>query len=159
MNDGWTDIIRNLLVRDAVGRTKRTCLPKASMEKIETADFDEDGAGPAPGWNPVVKDPATAEALKPYYRQFCKRPCFHMTSTWRRSIDDNVTLVDTHGVRVSSVSPRRAWSIAGKEYEIDCLIYATGFESRDRLTRRRSRLRHRGARRAQTLSRTGGPTA
>ena len=25
----------------------------------------------------IVKDPATAEALKPWYRQFCKRPCFH----------------------------------------------------------------------------------
>ena len=25
----------------------------------------------------IVDDPATAEALKPYYRQFCKRPCFH----------------------------------------------------------------------------------
>jgi len=25
----------------------------------------------------VVEDPETAEALKPYYRMFCKRPCFH----------------------------------------------------------------------------------
>ena len=25
----------------------------------------------------VVQDPETAEALKPWYRLFCKRPCFH----------------------------------------------------------------------------------
>jgi len=25
----------------------------------------------------IVKDPNVAESLKPYYRQFCKRPCFH----------------------------------------------------------------------------------
>ena len=25
----------------------------------------------------IVEDQETAEALKPYYRQFCKRPCFH----------------------------------------------------------------------------------
>ena len=44
----------------------------------------------------IVKDPATAEALKPWYRQFCKRPCFHdeYLPTFNRP---NVTLVDTDG--------------------------------------------------------------
>ena len=46
----------------------------------------------------IVKDPATAEALKPYYRQFCKRPCFHdeYLDSYNR---DNVTLVDTRRPR------------------------------------------------------------
>jgi len=41
-----------------------------------------------------VIDPATAEALKPWYGYFCKRPCFHdeYLQTFNR---DNVTLVDT----------------------------------------------------------------
>ena len=44
----------------------------------------------------VIGDQATAEALKPYYRQFCKRPCFHddYLDTFNRP---NVTLVDTSG--------------------------------------------------------------
>ena len=25
----------------------------------------------------MLQDAETAEALKPYYQQFCKRPCFH----------------------------------------------------------------------------------
>ena len=44
----------------------------------------------------IVEDPETAEALKPYYRQFCKRPCFHdeYLPTFNRS---NVVLVNTDG--------------------------------------------------------------
>ncbi len=44
----------------------------------------------------IVNDPNTAEALKPYYRQFCKRPCFHdeYLDTFNRP---NVTLVNTDG--------------------------------------------------------------
>ena len=44
----------------------------------------------------VKRSEATAEALKPWYRQFCKRPCFHdeYLETFNRP---NVTLVDTDG--------------------------------------------------------------
>lgn len=44
----------------------------------------------------LVDDPETAESLKPYYQQFCKRPCFHddYLGTFNRA---NVTLVDTDG--------------------------------------------------------------
>ena len=49
-----------------------------------------------------MEDKATAEALKPYYRQFCKRPCFHneYLPTFNH---DNVTLVDTQGRGVECV--------------------------------------------------------
>jgi cyclohexanone monooxygenase len=74
----------------------------------------------------IVEDPATAEALKPYYRQFCKRPCFHddYLGTFNRP---NVTLVDTHGAGVERVTERGV-VVDGTEYDLDCLIYATGFE-------------------------------
>ena len=51
----------------------------------------------------IVHDPATAEALKPYYRQFCKRPCFHdeYLDTFNRP---NVTLVDTQGKGVERIT-------------------------------------------------------
>jgi len=74
----------------------------------------------------IVRDPRTAAALKPYYRQFCKRPCFHdeYLDTFNRP---NVTLVDTNGQGVERVTPKGV-VVAGVEYELDCLIYATGFE-------------------------------
>jgi cation diffusion facilitator CzcD-associated flavoprotein CzcO len=74
----------------------------------------------------IVQDPETAEALKPYYRQFCKRPCFHDSylETFNR---DNVTLVDTRGAGVERITEKGVVA-GGEEYELDCLIYATGFE-------------------------------
>jgi cyclohexanone monooxygenase len=73
-----------------------------------------------------VKDPETAEALKPYYRQFCKRPCFHneYLETFNHP---NVSLVDTHGKGVERVT-KKGVVVDGHEYELDCLIYASGFE-------------------------------
>ena len=49
----------------------------------------------------IVDGPATAEALKPWYRQFCKRPCFHdeYLQAFNRP---NVTLVDTDGQGVDA---------------------------------------------------------
>src|SRR4029077_6093917 len=71
-------------------------------------------------------DSTTAGALKPYYRQFCKRPCFHdeYLETFNRP---NVTLVDTNGQGVERITPRGV-VVGGREYALDCLIYATGFE-------------------------------
>lgn len=74
----------------------------------------------------VVKDPATAEALKPWFNVMCKRPCFHdeYLDTFNRP---NVTLVDTDGRGVERISENMVWA-GGKAYEIDCLIYASGFD-------------------------------
>jgi cation diffusion facilitator CzcD-associated flavoprotein CzcO len=82
----------------------------------------------------IVGDPVTAESLKPYYRQFCKRPCFHdeYLQTFNRP---NVTLVDTNGKGVEAVTPRGIVA-NGVEYEVDCIIYATGFEVGTEYTRR-----------------------
>jgi cyclohexanone monooxygenase len=82
----------------------------------------------------VVKDEATAESLKPYYRQFCKRPCFHdeYLDAFNRP---NVTLVDTEGKGVDRITEHAVWA-NGREYEVDCLIYATGFEVGTDYTRR-----------------------
>jgi cyclohexanone monooxygenase len=122
--DGWTDIIRKLLmmVQDDASRAR-------SMEELtrtmELADFQKMEQIRA-RVDAIVDDPATAEALKPYYRQFCKRPCFHdeYLDTFNRP---NVTLVDTGGRGVDRVTERGV--VAGdSEYELDCLVYATGFE-------------------------------
>src|SRR5690606_4943716 len=77
---------------------------------------------------------ATANALKPWYRQFCKRPCFHdeYLQTFNRP---NVTLVDTRGKGVERITERGV-VVDGREYEVDCLIYASGFEVGTAYTRR-----------------------
>ena len=82
----------------------------------------------------LVDDPETAEALKPYYRQFCKRPCFHdeYLDTFNRP---NVMLVDTKGKGVERITEKGV-VVDGVEYEVDCLIYATGFEVGTDYTRR-----------------------
>ena len=74
----------------------------------------------------IVTDPATAEALKPWYGYFCKRPCFHdeYLQTFNR---DNVTLVDTRGLGVERITGRGV-VVDGTKHEFDCLIFATGFE-------------------------------
>ena len=82
----------------------------------------------------IVKDPATAAALKPWYRQFCKRPCFHdeYLETFNRP---SVTLVDTQGNGVERLT-ETAVVANGREYPVDCLIFATGFEVGTSYTRR-----------------------
>jgi cation diffusion facilitator CzcD-associated flavoprotein CzcO len=74
----------------------------------------------------IVTDPATAEALKPWYGYFCKRPCFHdeYLQTFNR---DNVTLVDTRGLGVERITVDGV-VVDGTKHSIDCLIFATGFE-------------------------------
>jgi cyclohexanone monooxygenase len=124
VNDGWTDIIRKLLSM-MLSEESPDLSPEALAKTLETADFmkmEEIRARV----ESIVEDPATAEALKPYYRQFCKRPCFHdeYLQTFTRP---NVALVDTHGAGVERVTEKGV-VVDGEEYELDCLIYATGFE-------------------------------
>jgi cyclohexanone monooxygenase len=74
----------------------------------------------------IVEDPKTAEALKPYYNYFCKRPCFHdeYLQAFNRP---NVTLVDTKGKGVERITEKGP-VVADQEYPADLLIYATGFD-------------------------------
>jgi len=74
----------------------------------------------------IVKDPETAEALKPWYNQLCKRPCFH--DQYLHAFNKpNVRLVDTKGKGVSDITEKGVVA-NGEEFEVDCIIYATGFE-------------------------------
>jgi cyclohexanone monooxygenase len=120
--DGWTDIIRNL---SSVARRGQNAAQGDPAELRQLADFQKMEQVRA-RVDQIVADPATAEALKPYYNQFCKRPCFHdeYLGAFNRP---NVTLVDTQGRGVEAITEHGAVA-NGQEYEIDCLIYATGFE-------------------------------
>ena len=75
----------------------------------------------------TVKDPETADKLKAYYNQFCKRPTFndHYLATFNR---ENVELVDVSTTQGVEAITERGIVANGKEYEVDCIIYASGFE-------------------------------
>jgi cation diffusion facilitator CzcD-associated flavoprotein CzcO len=124
VNDGWTDLIGKLLVGMQQGKTNDLS-PEGIARAVELADFEKMEEIRA-RVDSIVKDPETAEALKPYYRQFCKRPCFHneYLETFNRP---NVSLVDTRGKGVERIT-KKGVMVGGKEYELDCLIYASGFE-------------------------------
>jgi cyclohexanone monooxygenase len=130
VNDGWTDIIGKLLIMMRRGAIEAGTDPG---EAVELADFEKMESIRA-RVETMVHDPNTAEALKPYYRQFCKRPCFHdeYLATFNRP---NVTLVDTQGRGVERITERGIVA-NGVEYELDCIVYATGFEVGTDYTRR-----------------------
>jgi cation diffusion facilitator CzcD-associated flavoprotein CzcO len=133
VNDGWTDIIRNLggLL---MARNKNSEISMQEVMRLaEIADFKKMNQIRA-RVDSIVKDKRTAESLKPWYRQFCKRPTFNdeYLPAFNRP---NVTLVDTMGRGVDRIT-EKGLVFDGVEYEVDCIIFATGFEVGTAYTRR-----------------------
>ena len=124
VDDGWTEVVRKIL-NLMLGQTNPDASPEAVAEMAELADFMQMQEIRA-RVDTLVHDPVVAESLKPWYRQFCKRPCFHdaYLQTFNRP---NVTLVDTQGKGVERITPKGVVA-NGVEFELDCLIFATGFE-------------------------------
>jgi cyclohexanone monooxygenase len=124
VKDGWTEIIRNLLFM-VKNEDDPDLSPEALAEKMELADFQKMEQIRA-RVDRIVQDEQVAEALKPYYRQFCKRPCFHddYLPTFNRP---NVTLVNTDGRGVERITANGVVA-NGVEYAVDCIIFGTGFE-------------------------------
>jgi cyclohexanone monooxygenase len=83
----------------------------------------------------IVRDEQAAEILKPWYRFLCKRPA---------SNDEYYPTFNRPGVKIIDVSPTRGvermtehgFIHQGAEYEIDCMIFASGFEVTSDLDRR-----------------------
>ncbi|MDF2605310.1 NAD(P)/FAD-dependent oxidoreductase [Sphingomonas sp.] len=124
VNDNWTSIFRE--VQSFVIRNAKTMGPEAAIRHAEVADFRKMNRI-RQRVDEVVKDPDTAEKLKPWYRQFCKRPTFNdeFLPTFNRP---NVTLVDVSESKgVERITPKGLVA-NGREYEVDCIIYASGFE-------------------------------
>lgn len=122
--DGWTDISKRV-------RAKISQLPKEDLtvEKMmaayEDSDFEKMEEIRA-RCNAVVEDQETAEHLKAWYQQLCKRPCFH--DEYLKSYNEpGCHLVDTDGKGVERITEKGV-VVAGVEYEVDCIIYASGFE-------------------------------
>lgn len=123
VDDGWTHISGGISFAG----------PGAEGDPRQMADFARMEAIRS-RVDQVVRDPATAAALKPWYNTMCKRPCFHdeYLDSFNRS---NVTLVDTDGKGVERITANSV-VVAGIDYPVDCLIYASGFEVSTGYTRK-----------------------
>lgn len=132
VNDAWTDLIRKLLLRVQGGEVQDLSRDGLA-DAAELADFEKMSEIRA-RVESEVRDPGTAEALKPWYRQFCKRPTFNdeYLATFNRP---NVHLIDTGGKGVERIT-KKGVVANGKEHELDCLIFSTGFEVGTEYTRR-----------------------
>jgi cyclohexanone monooxygenase len=128
VNDGWTQVGRMLQSPIKGGgdeeKSKRSELADFTKMNQLRARVDE-----------FVKDPETAEALKAWYNRFCKRPTFNdeYLPTFNR---ENVTLVDVSPSKGVEKITANGVVANGEEYEVDCIIFATGFEATSSLKRR-----------------------
>ncbi|WP_340645400.1 NAD(P)/FAD-dependent oxidoreductase [Phenylobacterium sp.] len=122
--DGWTDLSRRI-------RAKISQLPREDMTPLkmlaayEDSDFEKMEEIRARAVS-IVEDRDTAEKLKAWYRQLCKRPCFH--DAYLQAFNEPAAhLIDTDGKGVERIT-EKGFVVAGVEYEVDCIIYASGFE-------------------------------
>jgi cation diffusion facilitator CzcD-associated flavoprotein CzcO len=124
VDDGWTDIARR--IREKVLALDPGELTVERMfEAFEESDFEKMEEIRA-RVDAVVEDRATAANLKAWYRQLCKRPCFHdeFLDAFNRP---TTHLVDTDGKGVEAICARGVVA-NGRTYEVDCIVFASGFE-------------------------------
>ncbi len=127
VKDGWTDIAQRIRDRvvAAMGEPGATLGPEMIQRAYEDSD-DEKMTEIRARIDTLVEDPRTAEALKPWYRQLCKRPCFH--DEYLQAYNEPGThLVDTDGKGVRQIDETGVW-VGSVHYDLDCLIFASGFE-------------------------------
>jgi cation diffusion facilitator CzcD-associated flavoprotein CzcO len=75
----------------------------------------------------IVKDPETAELLCPYTVVGCKRLCAD-TGYYETYNRPNVKLVDVKSAPIEELTPNGLRTKDG-EYELDCIVFATGFDA------------------------------
>jgi cation diffusion facilitator CzcD-associated flavoprotein CzcO len=127
VQDGWTDIARRF--RDRVTTALAAADGEYGPDDLRRAFLecdDEKMEELRARVDAIVKDPATAARLKPWYRQLCKRPCFH-DEYLQAFNESSCHLVDTDGRGVERIDATGVWA-AGRHYPLDCLIFASGFE-------------------------------
>ena len=123
--DGWTETI-HLQRKILSGSVDATLAPAERELGDELADFETMNRIRS-RVDEIVQDRGTAELLKPWYRYMCKRPCFSDTylQTFNRP---NVTLVDTADFGGITRLTETAIVVGETHYEVDCIIFATGFD-------------------------------
>jgi cation diffusion facilitator CzcD-associated flavoprotein CzcO len=126
VKDGWTDIAQRIRDRIVASVGEGNELSPATMRRAYEDSDDDKMTEIRARVDAIVHDPATAEALKPWYRQLCKRPCFHDEYLDAYN-EPGCHLVDTGGQGVERIDETGVVA-AGQHYDLDCLIFASGFE-------------------------------
>jgi cation diffusion facilitator CzcD-associated flavoprotein CzcO len=115
--DGWTDVMWVNTQRAPGSPEEAAELERSDFETMEALRRRVDE---------IVEDPDTAAKLKPWYGKNCKRVCFH--DEYLPAFNQpNVHLVDTDGRGVEEIT-ENAVLVAGVEYPVDLLVFASGFE-------------------------------
>eukprot|EP00928_Gymnodinium_smaydae_P083921 TRINITY_DN67172_c0_g1_i1.p1 TRINITY_DN67172_c0_g1~~TRINITY_DN67172_c0_g1_i1.p1 ORF type:complete len:639 (+),score=102.35 TRINITY_DN67172_c0_g1_i1:61-1977(+) len=125
VSDGWTDLSKR--IQKAMSNISQENM---SLAKWMAAYEDEDNKKMSEiraRCNEIVRDSGKAELLKAWYQQLCKRPTFHdeYLDSFNRP---NVTLVDCSITKGVERITERGLIVGGSEYEVDCIIFASGFE-------------------------------
>ena len=131
--DGWTAITGAL-----ASHMSRYARGEITAEELEAARELEDYRYQEKIRRRVdatVRDPATREALKAWYRFNCKRPTYNddYLDTFNR---DNVSLIDVSGTRGVERITENGFVAGGVEREVDCIVFASGFEVTSSMKRR-----------------------
>ncbi len=132
--DFWTELGRNMTARIAASADPASLGIEEIMAIREEEDYkimDRLRRRVAA----LVDDPDTAEALKPYYRFMCKRPCSSETYLPAFNLP-NVTLVDVSESKGVERLTEKGIVANGVEYEVDCVVFASGFEISTEISRR-----------------------
>jgi cation diffusion facilitator CzcD-associated flavoprotein CzcO len=130
--DGWTDLARRIRAR-IMALPPKDFTPEKMLAAFEDSDVEKMEEIRA-RVDSVVEDPSTAADLKAWYRQLCKRPCFH--DEYLQAYNEPGThLVHTDGKGVERITSTVVVA-NGRAYEVDCVIYASGFEVGTDYTRR-----------------------
>lgn len=125
--DGWTEVARNLAAKlNETNGWAALADPKKFLELKEIEDYKA-MERLRQRVEAIVEDPETAEKLKPYYRNMCKRPVFNdeFLPTFNR---DNVTLIDVSETKGVERITEKGIIADGVEHEFDCIVFASGFE-------------------------------
>ncbi|MEO0607902.1 MAG: NAD(P)/FAD-dependent oxidoreductase, partial [Pseudomonadota bacterium] len=122
--DGWTELSRRIREK-VLEMPPQKWTPETVMEAFEDADYEKMNEI-RDRVDTIVSNGDTAENLKAWYRQLCKRPCFH--DQYLQAYNEPGTqLIDTDGKVVERITEKGVVA-NGQEYEVDCIIYASGFE-------------------------------
>jgi len=132
VQDGWTELSRRIRAKIAQ-LPPEDRVPMKMLAAYEDSDFEKMEEIRARA-EAIVENKETAEKLKAWYRQLCKRPCFH--DAYLQAFNNPSThLIDTEGKGVERIT-EKGFVVGGVEYEVDCIIYASGFEVGTEYTRR-----------------------
>ncbi len=130
--DIWTEINRNLAAEFEVSGWPKS--PEEYLAKREVMDYRlmERLRGRV---DSIVEDKQAADILKPWYRYLCKRPASNdeFYPTFNRP---NVKVIDVSKTQGVERMTETGFVAGGVEYEIDCMIFASGFEVTSDLDRR-----------------------